>query len=85
MNGSDATRTQELVDEAAALLVRLCSQPSVAAQHHGTAEMADLIDALLVEGGFKTRRFSAPSVPDMVYGEICGSGENPFTLLLYNH
>jgi acetylornithine deacetylase/succinyl-diaminopimelate desuccinylase-like protein len=85
MNGSDATRTQELVDEAAALLVRLCSQPSVAAQHHGTAEMADLIDALLVERGFKTRRFSAPSVPDMVYGEICGSGENPFTLLLYNH
>ena len=42
MNGSDATRMQELVDEAAALLVRLCSQPSVAAQHHGTAEMAKL-------------------------------------------
>jgi acetylornithine deacetylase/succinyl-diaminopimelate desuccinylase-like protein len=85
MNGSEASRTLDLVDEAESLLVRLCRQPSVAAQRLGMAEMADLVDSLLVETGFKTRRFSAPSIPDIVYGELGGSGENPYTLLLYNH
>ena len=69
--------------EAQALLEKLCRQPSVAAQNKGMAEMADLVEALLKEAGFATRRLKVQGAPDYVYGER--SGRSPFTLLLYNH
>src|SRR5947209_17135858 len=69
--------------EAQALLGLLCRQPSVAAQGLGIAEMADLIEALLSETGFSTRRLSAEGTPPAVYGEL--PGRSPYTILLYNH
>jgi acetylornithine deacetylase/succinyl-diaminopimelate desuccinylase-like protein len=80
-----ASTANTLLAEAESLLVRLCSQPSVAAQHWGVPEMADLIDEELSRTGFSTRRFSAEGAPDIVYGELRSSAANPFTLLLYNH
>jgi len=47
--------------------------------------MANLIDFLLTEAGFATRRFTTPDAPDTVYGELRGSAPNPYALLLYNH
>jgi acetylornithine deacetylase/succinyl-diaminopimelate desuccinylase-like protein len=70
-------------DEAQALLVRLCRQPSVAAQGLGMPEMADLMESLLRENGFSTQRCYAEGAPPAIYGELKGNG--PFTLLLYNH
>src|SRR5437764_3372322 len=49
----------EHIDDAQALLERLCRQPSVAAQNWGMAEMADLVESLLRETGFSTRRLLA--------------------------
>ncbi len=69
--------------EAQALLERLCRQPSVAAQGLGMAEMADLVETLLRETGFATRRLTTQGAPPIIYGELRGRG--PFTLLLYDH
>ena len=72
--------------DAQALLERLCRQPSVAAQHQGIAEMADLVESLLAETGFRTRRFTQLSKRDVspiVFGELPGA--SPYTLLLYDH
>ncbi len=69
--------------EAQALLERLVRQPSVAAQNIGMAEMADLVEGLLKEVGFKTRRLKVAGAPDAVYGER--RGRSPYTLLLYDH
>jgi acetylornithine deacetylase/succinyl-diaminopimelate desuccinylase-like protein len=69
--------------EAQALLERLCRQPSVAAQGWGIAEMADLVESLLGEAGFATRRLTAAGAPPLIYGELRGS--SPYTLLLYDH
>ncbi|HKW21492.1 MAG TPA: M20/M25/M40 family metallo-hydrolase [Ktedonobacterales bacterium] len=70
-------------NEARELLERLCSQPSVAAQHLGMPEMADLIESLLRETGFRTERLAIPDAPPIIYGELRGGGA--YTLLLYNH
>jgi acetylornithine deacetylase/succinyl-diaminopimelate desuccinylase-like protein len=70
-------------NDARTLLERLCRQPSVAAQNLGMAEMADLVESLLGETGFATRRLTAPGAPPIIYGELPGSG--PYTLLLYDH
>jgi acetylornithine deacetylase/succinyl-diaminopimelate desuccinylase-like protein len=69
--------------EARALLERLCRQPSVAAQGLGVAEMADLVESLLRETGFTTRRLVVQDAPPLVYGEL--RGRSDFTLLLYDH
>ena len=69
--------------EAQLLLERLCSQPSIAAQHLGMAEMAELVESLLVGAGFNTRRLCVEGAPPAIYGEQRGS--SPYTLLLYNH
>src|SRR5512142_2450312 len=69
--------------EAQALLEQLCSQPSIASQHIGIAEMSHMVEALLRENGFRTQFLTVPDAPPVVYGELRGS--SPFTLLLYNH
>ncbi len=69
--------------DAQALLERLCSQPSVAAQNYGMAEMADLMESLLRETGFQTQRLYAEGAPTAIYGEL--KGRSPYTILLYNH
>src|SRR5438105_4347427 len=73
----------EHANEAQALLERLCRQPSVVAQGLGMPQMADLIEALLSETGFKTQRLFAEGAPPAIYGELRGRG--PYTILFYNH
>ena len=70
-------------DETQEILETLCRQPSIAAQNVGMAEAADLVESLLSEAGFETRRLCAEGAPPAIYGEQPGRG--PFTLLLYNH
>ncbi len=69
--------------EAQELLAQLCSQPSIAAQNHGMAEMADLVENLLSGVGFSTQRLHVEGAPVAIYGEL--RGRSPYTLLLYNH
>ena len=69
--------------EAQAMLEKLASQPSVAAQNLGMVEAANLVEALLKENGFQTRQLNVAGAPPYVYGEQ--KGKSPYTLLLYNH
>jgi acetylornithine deacetylase/succinyl-diaminopimelate desuccinylase-like protein len=62
-------------------LVRLCQQPSIAAQNVGMVETADLVEELLQGIGAETRRISTSGFP-VVYGAV-GAGEK--TLAFYNH
>ena len=73
----------EHANDAQALLERLCRQPSVVAQGLGMPQMADLIEGLLSETGFKTERLFAEGSPPAIYGEL--RGRSPYTILLYNH
>src|SRR5436305_14922560 len=73
----------EHANDAQALLERLCRQPSVVAQGLGMPQMADLIEGLLRETGFKTERLFAEGAPPAIYGEL--RGRSPYTILLYNH
>ena len=73
----------EHANDAQAALELLCRQPSVVAQGLGMPQMADLIEALLSEIGFKTERLFAEGAPPAIYGEL--RGRNPYTILLYNH
>src|SRR6059058_1247078 len=73
----------EHANDAQAALERLCRQPSVVAQDLGMPQMADLIEGLLSETGFKTERLFAEGSPPAIYGEL--RGRSPYTLLLYNH
>lgn len=70
-------------NEAQSLLEQLCSQPSVAAQNLGIAEMATLMESLLGSTGFSTQRLYADGAPPAIYGEL--RGRSSYTLLLYNH
>src|SRR5438270_12483035 len=69
--------------EAQALLEQICRQPSIAAQNVGIAEMADLVEALLRETGFRTQRLLTEGAPPVIYGEL--RGRSDYTILLYNH
>jgi acetylornithine deacetylase/succinyl-diaminopimelate desuccinylase-like protein len=62
-------------------LIRLCRQPSIAAQNVGMAQTAQLTEQLLQEIGVETRQIPTSGYP-VVYGEI-GSGAK--TLVFYNH
>ena len=62
-------------------LLRLCRQPSIAAQNVGMAETAALVEKLLREVGAETRQIATAGYP-VVYGEI---GGGPRTLAFYNH
>ena len=77
------TYLDEHANEAQALLEGLCRQPSVVAQGLGMPQMADLIEGLLSETGFKTQRLFAEGAPPAIYGEL--RGRSPYTILLYNH
>src|SRR6266480_3849999 len=77
------TYLDEHANDAQALLERLCRQPSVVAQGLGMPQMADLIETLLSETGFKTERLFAEGAPPAIYGEL--RGRSPYTILLYNH
>ena len=70
------------VQEAQAILERLCRQPSVAAQGLGMEAMAGIVEVELQDAGFATRRFTGAGAPPIIYGEQ--RGRVPFTLLLYN-
>ena len=83
MSDSYTTYLDAHPEEPRALLERLCRQPSVAAQHLGMPEMADLIESLLRETGFRTERLAIPEAPPIIYGELRGMSD--YTLLLYNH
>ncbi len=69
--------------EAQALLEQICRQPSIAAQNIGMAEMANLMETLLTETGFSTRRLHVEGAPTAIYGEL--RGDSDYTVLLYNH
>src|ERR1700730_7345031 len=77
------TYLDEHANDAQAALELLCRQPSVAAQGLGMPQMADWIEAVLGETGFKTQRLFAEGAPPAIYGELRGS--SPYTILLYNH
>ena len=62
-------------------LIRLCQQPSVAAQNLGMAETARLVEEMLHAVGAETRQVETSGFP-VVYGEM---GEGERTLLFYNH
>lgn len=70
-------------DEPRLLLEQLCRQPSIAALNVGIAEMADQVEQLLSDTGFKTQRLTVKDAPPVIYGEL--PGRSPYTLLLYNH
>src|SRR5260221_134692 len=65
------------------LLVRLCRQPSVSAQHLGMGEMAALVEQLLAAAGFTTERSAVPDARPITFGKRKGCSR--YTLLLYNH
>ena len=69
--------------EAQALLEQICSQPSIVAQNIGMVEMANLMETLLTETGFSTRRLHVEGAPTAIYGEL--RGDSDYTVLLYNH
>jgi acetylornithine deacetylase/succinyl-diaminopimelate desuccinylase-like protein len=83
MTDAVTTYLDEHEGEAQALLERLCRQPSVAAQGLGMPEMADMVESLLSDTGFQTRRLYAEGAPPAIYGEL--RGRSPYTVLLYNH
>src|SRR5258708_36233742 len=64
------------------LRVRLCRQPSVAAQHLGMGDVAALVEQLLPAAGFTTERFAVPDAPQIIFG--ARHGRRPHALLRYN-
>lgn len=83
MSDQLAAYLSEHSGDALALLERLCRQPSVAAQNLGIGEMADLVESLLKETGFQTRRLLVEGAPPAIFAELPGSSD--YTVLLYNH
>jgi acetylornithine deacetylase/succinyl-diaminopimelate desuccinylase-like protein len=78
-----ATYLQSRPNQARDLLEQLCRQPSVAAQNLGIAEMASMLESLLQDAGFTTRRLCVEGAPPAIYAEQ--RGRSPYTVLLYNH
>lgn len=71
------------IHDAQTMLERLVRQPSIAAQNVGMEEMAEMVEQLLAETGFATRRLYAEGAPAAIYGEL--KGRSDYTVLLYNH
>jgi len=61
----------------------LCRQPSISAEGQALDETAELVEHLLGDAGFETRRLRVDGSAPAVYGDQPGRGG--FTLLLYNH
>src|SRR5437870_5390504 len=71
-------------EEFIANLVRLCAQPSVAAQGVGLEACARLTAAMLEEAGVRADILPVPGCPfPVVAGDAAGT--SPATLLFYNH
>jgi acetylornithine deacetylase/succinyl-diaminopimelate desuccinylase-like protein len=70
------------MDDSIAELVRLTSQPSVAAQNWGMDTCADLVAEMLQRRGFSVETIPGGG-PPVVYAERKGSSDK--TLLFYNH
>lgn len=62
-------------------LVRLCQQPSIAAEGRGMSEAAQLVESMLRDIGASTKRIETDGYP-VIYGEL---GEGGSTLAFYNH
>jgi len=73
---------EEHLGESIAELGRLCAQPSVAAQDWGLEECAALVGEMLAARGFQVEITYGPGAP-VVFAER--RGQNPHTLLFYNH
>jgi acetylornithine deacetylase/succinyl-diaminopimelate desuccinylase-like protein len=69
-------------DESIAELQRLLRQPSVAAQGHGMAETASIVEAMLRSAGFEPRQVPTAGFP-VVYAEKPGATGK--VLSFYNH
>lgn len=63
-------------------LVRICRQPSIAAQNIGMEETAQIVEDLIGEVGAKARRIPTAGYP-VVFGEM--AGKNARTLSFYDH
>lgn len=63
-------------------LVRLCRQPSIAAQNNAMEETAALVEEMLSGVGATVRRIPTKGFP-VIYGEI--AGENNKTISFYDH
>ena len=63
-------------------LVRLCRQPSIAAQNVGMEETAQLVEEMLVNIGASVQRIPTKGYP-VVFGEIAGTDGK--TLAFYDH
>ena len=70
-------------DEYVDLLLKLCRQPSIAAQGIGLRETAEQVEGLMSEAGIQARAFPVEGGAPVVYGEV--KGKLPRTLMLYNH
>jgi acetylornithine deacetylase/succinyl-diaminopimelate desuccinylase-like protein len=69
-------------DESIAELQRLLRQPSVAAQNHGMAEAAAIVEGMLRSAGFDPRQVPTAGFP-VVYAEKPGATGR--MLSFYNH
>jgi acetylornithine deacetylase/succinyl-diaminopimelate desuccinylase-like protein len=78
-----ATDFARIEEEALRLTELLCRYPSVSAEGRALDETAAVVDDLLAELGFETRRLRADAGPDAVWGEQ--AGRKDYTVLLYNH
>jgi acetylornithine deacetylase/succinyl-diaminopimelate desuccinylase-like protein len=65
------------------LLMRLCRQPSIAAQGIGLQETAEQLEGLMAEAGIQSRAIPIDGGAPVVYGEV--KGKVPRTLMFYNH
>lgn len=72
----------EHADESIAELQRLLRQPSVAAQNHGMAETAEIVEEMLTSVGFEPRQVPTEGYP-VVYAEKHGAADK--MLSFYNH
>jgi acetylornithine deacetylase/succinyl-diaminopimelate desuccinylase-like protein len=70
-------------EEALRLLDLLCRSPSVSAEGRELEATAGIVEELLAEAGFATRRLLVDGAPPIIFGELEGAA--PYTLLLYNH
>ena len=70
------------LDSSISELMKLCAQPSVAAQNWGMGECAELVGSMLAERGFKVEIMPTDGAP-VVYAERPGKTDK--TILFYNH
>jgi acetylornithine deacetylase/succinyl-diaminopimelate desuccinylase-like protein len=73
----------EVAEDALRILVSLCRLPSVSSEGQALEETAGLVEELLGEARFETRKLRVDGSPTAVFGEQ--QGRSDYTLLLYNH